>query len=163
MAHSLGGAQPILLQPGMRQDLTNDMAPVGTLSDAKNCRFSRPGGVVGRNGTQRVLSTTHGNVHEIQGHDLAVSSSIGDAPALGTDQGKMFSRDETGALWNFCGNFSTVVPLRKRKGLATERNGTIGTEKYGIAANSAGYVLVASCATNSSLCASIEADDGTPL
>lgn len=163
MAHSL---KPDYLQliPGMRQDFATELAPPGTLRDAINCRYTRQGSLSARRGCDAVASTTHGNVHEIQNSGgLVLASSIGDAPCLGTEQGKMFALDTTGGLFNFSGNFSTVIPLRRRKGLISERSGSIAQAKYGIAANSAGYVLVASCDGSNSLNVSIEAEDGTPL
>ncbi len=144
MAHSLK-LDHIQLLPGMRQDLATENAPAGTLVDAKNVRYGKSGVIYARPGTSLVSSATHGTAHEIQGSGgLSLLATSGSAAVVGTQQGKVFARDSTGGLWNFCGRFSTCLPLKKRSGLITEMNGGYAVTKYGNAANADGYVLTAS-------------------
>lgn len=163
VAHSLR-TDHVQLSPGMRQDLTPENAPAGTLALAQNVRYVKSGGISLRPGFDYVASTTQGNTHEIQGSGgLSFISAVGETPALGTAAGKVFAQDTGSGLFNFCGNFSTVVPVRRRRGLITERAGSVSSDKYGIASNSDGYVLIAACDVSGQLSVALEAPDGTRI
>lgn len=166
MAHSLT-PQHIQFTPGMREDLTDELAPPGSLIVAKNIRYSKLGGIFARPGTSLQSSVTVGTSDEIQNSGgISLLASLGESPVLATKQGKVFSKDTaTGGLFNFLGNFSTVLPVSRRSGLITERNGSIlrSGQKYAIAANAAGYVLTASSDGSGVLCIALDAPDGTRL
>lgn len=163
MAHALKTEQ-ILFLPGIRQDLSPQTAPHGSLSVARNVRYGKAGEISMRPGVDAVSSATQGNAHEVTGSGgLCFLSSAGETPVLGTEQGKVFAQDTASGLLNFAGNFSTVVPVKRRNGLITERAGSIADAKYAIASNPDGYVLIASADGGGSLSVAIDAPDGTRL
>lgn len=162
MAHSLLG-QPLQFLPGIRQDLAPETAPAGTLAEANNVRYGRLGGVYARPGTTAVSSVTQGSDHEIQGSSLSFLGKVGTTALIGTTQGKIFSRDETGGIFNFAGTFSTCLPLRKRASVTGEGGGIagegFGSLRYAISRNTGGYVLTGA-SNGSRVHVSIEDADG---
>lgn len=162
VAHSLP-TQHIQFVPGMRQDLTDELAPPGSLYSAANVRYSKTGGIFVRPGTSLQSATTQDSSHVITGTTpLSYLGKIGDTALLGKSDGENFALDADGRF-NFCGLTSTVLPLRKRYGLVTERSGAVASNRYASASSTSGYVLVASCDGGSNLNVSVQSDDGTQI
>lgn len=166
MAHSLK-AEEIILLPGMRQDIANSMAPPGTLATAVNVRYGKAGAISVRRGTTAVSSATHGTQHEIQNSGgLSFLSTAGGLAMLGTAQGKIFTLDSLGQF-NFAGRFSSCLPVKRRAGLVSEFEDGYAQAKYGVASNSAGYVLtvsgIGSSGSGYTTWVSLDANDGTRI
>ncbi len=123
-------ANPLLevpLLPGVRQDVDPHVAPIGTLTEAKNVRFGRLGVVRPRPGTRRVLASTRGNSYQLnaQPTKAGFAGTRGAAALLGID-GKVLAWNGDG-LFTFAGTYSTAQPRQRRNGLVTEVNGGFAT------------------------------------
>lgn len=162
MAHPLK-TDHVQLIPGMRNDLTRENAPAGTLYAAQNVRYGKSGGISIRRGTSLVPSATVGTTHEIQNHALSyLSSAGGETALLGTVEGKSFALDTNGQF-SFCGRFSTCLPIARTLGLITERDSGFGETRYGVASNPDGYTLIAAGNGGGTITSVIQSSDGTRL
>lgn len=131
--------------PGVREDVDPQAAPIGTLTRAENFRFGRLGGAYPRPGTFALAPTTDTpGEHDIEDvvERMGFVASVGDVGIVGV-QGKIFGYDETHSRFRFAGQYSTCRPVAKRYGLSQGAAAAgFGSERYAIAVNSTGHVLI---------------------
>jgi hypothetical protein len=133
----------------VRQDVNKQMLPVGALSRAENVRFGRAGEVTCRPGSTAVPAGTTTADYVINGGEaIGPICRLGSADMLGS-AGHMYARVSDSELFSFVGCYSSAAPVRRRPGLPNNGQTTLGPNKWGCAANSDGYVLLAAPAGQS--------------
>jgi hypothetical protein len=145
-------AQDVKFLPGIRQDVDRLFAPPGTLIDAQNVRYSVSTGISGRNGTRAIAAQSEDSgPSAIAGKSVVavdrtpgygVVATVERVVSTTTSLGRIFSYDTTRARWGSKGLHGRSVPVRARGGI--DANGAAqnyGSSRYGIAANTAGYVM----------------------
>lgn len=149
--------------PGIRQDLDPHVAPIGTLSDAKNVRYRRQGAIHPRAGTRRIDSTTFGTAHELTAAESAAGfvGSRGAAGLLGLDGAAMLW--DGSSQWLYGGAYSTALPRQRRNGLVTETNGGYARPGYRPAIATLGSTLLVAASDTVEVHWRVETADGLVL
>lgn len=141
--------QDVKFLPGIRQDVDELFAPPGTLIDAQNIRYSISTGISGRNGTRALSSdgesgvgitstSFFGGIDRVGDYGVALVTSNTTAP------NDAYYYDETRARYGALGKHSRPVPTKMRGGFDPNKPGAnFGSSRYGIAANSIGYLMIA--------------------
>lgn len=145
MSSASKGPLDIQFLPGIRQDLSAHVAPPGTLKSARNVRYGRQGGIFPRPGTSSLGTTTDTATHIISSAgEVGWINTVGSVGLVGAS-GKAFAYDDVSSRFRFRGMYSSVQPVRKRRGLISEASASGGgfASRYGIATMSSGATLVA--------------------
>lgn len=159
------------LNKGMDQSVSPFIAPPGTLYTVQNCRKRGQGVLESRPGLKQLPSTCVGqSTHYIAGDGTTgyvyrpcFLTRLEDTPMLGTTAGEVFAY--AGGVWNFCGRFSTCLPIKKHTGIAPN---TLFPDAISsnppfppqVAVNSSGFVMCVAQDTAGGISAYIDSPDG---
>jgi hypothetical protein len=138
--------QYIALRLGMEED--DDLnPPPGTITEARNVRFSSAGAAVPRPSSLAIPSVVanaggaSSPTIQSESEDFGALFQIGNTDAAAM-AGTVFAWDSTAQIFEARGNYSTCMPVRKREALALLSD-SYGYKRYGMAVNSTGHVCVA--------------------
>ena len=138
--------QDVKFLPGLRQDVDELFAPPGTLIDAQNIRYSEANGISGRNGT-KTIAPTKDSIWALQSKVIGMIDRLPGFGIIGTTRettrpGIVMNYDTTRSRFGFLGFHSRALPVKRRGAIDVNTiNVNFGSAKYGVAANSLGYVM----------------------
>jgi len=161
--------QQITCDKGVNQSTHPRLSPIGTFDTVQNMRIRGSGVLEKRYGTRAIGATSTDDLA-----DLVTSTqrtpcfvaSVGGVGCVGRSDGIVFFHQEVDDTVTANGRFSTCQPVRRRSSIMGSDTGTdngYGQHPASVAANSDGYVMVATLSTSGLLYAAIDTPEGERL